>query len=48
MRRYGLHLAGLLALVLVSGLFLSGCVIVPVDERDRHGDELRYHVVQER
>jgi hypothetical protein len=48
MQRYGLHLAGLLALVLVSGLFLSACVIVPVDERDRHGDELRYHVVQER
>jgi hypothetical protein len=53
-QRYGLRLAGLLALALVSGLFLSGCVIVPVDDgrgggdRDRHGDEQRYHVVQER
>jgi hypothetical protein len=48
MRRYGLHFTGLLALVLVSGLLLSACTIAPVDERDRHGDELRYHVVQER
>ena len=48
MQRYRLHLAGLLALILVSGLFLSSCVIVPVDERDRHGDEPSYHVVQER
>jgi hypothetical protein len=48
MQRYGPHFTGLLALVLVSGLLLSACTIVPVDERDRHGDELRYHVVQER
>ena len=32
MQRYGRHLAGLLALVLVSGLFLSACVIVPADD----------------
>jgi hypothetical protein len=48
MRRNGLHFTGLLAIVLVSGLSLSACAIVPVDERDRHGDGLRYHVVQER
>jgi hypothetical protein len=48
MRRYGLYFTSLLALVLVSGLLLSACIIVPVDERDRHGDELRYHFVQER
>jgi hypothetical protein len=48
MRRYRLHFTGLLALVLVSGLLLSACIIVPAGERDRHGDELRYHVVQER
>jgi hypothetical protein len=45
MRRYGLGLVGLVVLALVSLLFLSACILVPVDDgrgrgdRDRHGDE---------
>ena len=46
MQRYGLRLAGLLALLLVGVPFLSGCAIG--GDRDRHGDEPPYHVVQER
>lgn len=57
MRRYGIGLVGLVVLAIASLLFLSACIVVPVDDgrrrgdRDWHGDERghrEYHEVQER
>ena len=49
MRRYGIGVVGLLILALVSLLFVSACILVPVDDgrgradRDWHGDERDQH-----
>ncbi len=45
MRRYGIGFVSLVVVALLSLLFLSACILVPVEEgrgrggRDRHGDE---------
>jgi hypothetical protein len=38
MRLHGISLVGLVVLALVSLLFLSACIFVPVDEGRRRGD----------
>jgi hypothetical protein len=49
MRRHGIGLVGLVVLALVSLLFLSACILVPVDDgrrrgdRDWHGDGRDHH-----
>jgi hypothetical protein len=49
MRRYGIAVVGLVILALVSLLFLSACILVPVgdgrgrSDRDWHGGEREQH-----
>ena len=38
MRRHGTGLVGLVVLALVNVLFLSACILVPVDDGWRRGD----------
>jgi hypothetical protein len=49
MQRYGIRLVGLVVLAFVSLLFVSACILVPVEDvrgrgdRDWHGDGREHH-----